>query len=84
VGACGHACAWGEKDVEDVLAAVDHGIEMGLIDADRSGMGGWTYGGILTNYVITQTRRFRAASSGANLGLVPARYKRPSRQAGRW
>jgi dipeptidyl aminopeptidase/acylaminoacyl peptidase len=57
-----------------VLAAVDHGIELGLVDADRLGVGGWSYGGILTNYVITRTQRFRAASSGASLGLVDANY----------
>jgi dipeptidyl aminopeptidase/acylaminoacyl peptidase len=37
------------------LAAVDHGIDMGMVDPDRLGVGGWSYGGILTNYVITQT-----------------------------
>ncbi|MEM6300589.1 MAG: S9 family peptidase [Pseudomonadota bacterium] len=66
--------AWGVKDVEDVLAAVDHGIEIGLVDEDRLGVGGWSYGGILTNYVITQSNRFKAASSGASLGLVAANY----------
>lgn len=70
----GTVAAWGEKDVEDVLAAVDHGIEMGLVDGDLLGVGGWSYGGILTNYVITQSTRFKAASSGASLGLVPANY----------
>ena len=38
------------------------------------GVGGWSYGGILTNYVITQTTRFKAASSGASFGLVTALY----------
>lgn len=66
--------AWGERDVADVLAAVDHGIEIGLVDPDRLGVGGWSYGGILTNYVITQTDRFAAAMSGASLGLVTANY----------
>jgi dipeptidyl aminopeptidase/acylaminoacyl peptidase len=70
----GTVAAWGQKDVEDVLAAVDHGIEMGMVDPDRLGVGGWSYGGILTNYVITQSQRFKAASSGASLGLVPANY----------
>lgn len=70
----GTVAAWGNKDFEDVMAAVDHGIETGLVDADRLGVGGWSYGGILTNYVITQTTRFKAASSGASLGLVTANY----------
>jgi len=70
----GTVAAWGEKDYQDVMAAIDHGIEIGLVDADRLGVGGWSYGGILTNYVITQTTRFKAASSGASLGLVTANY----------
>lgn len=70
----GTVAAWGDKDFEDVMAAVDHGISIGLVDADRLGVGGWSYGGILTNYVITQTTRFAAAISGASLGLVTANY----------
>lgn len=70
----GTVAAWGNKDFEDVMAAVDHGISIGLVDADRLGVGGWSYGGILTNYVITQTTRFDAAISGASLGLVTANY----------
>ena len=70
----GTVAAWGDKDFQDVMAAVDHGIEIGLVDPDRLGVGGWSYGGILTNYVITQTTRFKAAMSGASLGLVTANY----------
>lgn len=70
----GTVAAWGQKDFQDVMAAVDHGIEIGLTDPDRLGVGGWSYGGILTNYVITQTTRFNAAMSGASLGLVTANY----------
>jgi dipeptidyl aminopeptidase/acylaminoacyl peptidase len=57
---------WGNKDFEDVMAAVDALIDRGVADADRLGVGGWSYGGILTNYVITQTDRFKAAISGAS------------------
>lgn len=70
----GTVADWGNKDVEDVMAAVDHGIELGFVDPDRLAVGGWSYGGILTNYVITQTTRFRAAASGASLGLITANY----------
>jgi dipeptidyl aminopeptidase/acylaminoacyl peptidase len=70
----GTVAAWGEKDYADVMAAIDHGIEIGIVDPDRMGVGGWSYGGILTNYVITQTQRFSAAMSGASLGLVAANY----------
>jgi len=57
---------WGHKDYEDVMAAVDHVIAMGVADADHLGVGGWSYGGILTDYVITKTGRFKAAVSGAS------------------
>jgi dipeptidyl aminopeptidase/acylaminoacyl peptidase len=70
----GTVAAWGENDYTDVMAAIDYAIEIGVVDADRIGVGGWSYGGILTNYVITQTQRFQAAVSGASLGLVTANY----------
>jgi dipeptidyl aminopeptidase/acylaminoacyl peptidase len=57
---------WGNKDFQDVMAAVDHAVQMGVADPDRLGVGGWSYGGILTNYVITKTGRFKAAISGAS------------------
>ncbi|MDH5344816.1 MAG: S9 family peptidase [Gammaproteobacteria bacterium] len=70
----GTVAAWGEKDFADAMAAVDHGIEIGIVDPERMGVGGWSYGGILTNFVITQTDRFKAAMSGASLGLTTANY----------
>src|SRR6185436_9691936 len=57
---------WGNKDYEDVLAAVDTAIAMGVADPDRLGVGGWSYGGILTDHVISKTTRFKAAISGAS------------------
>ncbi len=57
---------WGNRDFEDVMAGVDHAISIGLADPERLGVGGWSYGGILTNYVITKTNRFDAAVSGAS------------------
>jgi dipeptidyl aminopeptidase/acylaminoacyl peptidase len=57
---------WGNKDYEDVMAGVDHALETGFVDERRMGVGGWSYGGILTNYVITKTTRFAAAISGAS------------------
>jgi dipeptidyl aminopeptidase/acylaminoacyl peptidase len=56
---------WGNKDVQDVLAAVDHVVATGIADPERLGVGGRSYGGILTNYVIATDTRFRAAVSGA-------------------
>ena len=56
---------WGNKDVQDVLAAVDHVVQMGIADPNRLGVGGWSYGGILTDSVIASDPRFKAAISGA-------------------
>jgi dipeptidyl aminopeptidase/acylaminoacyl peptidase len=57
---------WGNKDYDDVMAAVDTAIAMGVADPDRLGVGGWSYGGILTDHVIAKTTRFKAAISGAS------------------
>jgi dipeptidyl aminopeptidase/acylaminoacyl peptidase len=65
---------WGVKDTKDAIAGVDHAIELGYADPDRLGVGGWSYGGILTNYVITQTDRFKAAVSGAADALFLSNY----------
>jgi dipeptidyl aminopeptidase/acylaminoacyl peptidase len=56
---------WGNKDYEDVIAGVDCAIAKGYADPNRLGVGGWSYGGILTNYVISKTTRFKGAISGA-------------------
>lgn len=56
---------WGGKDYEDLMAGVDHVIAMGIADPDRLGIMGWSYGGFMTSWVITQTKRFKAASIGA-------------------
>lgn len=65
---------WGNKDFEDVLAGVDYAIEEGYADPDRLGVGGWSYGGILTNYVITKSQRFEGAITGASEVLYIANY----------
>ncbi|UCG89447.1 MAG: S9 family peptidase [Gemmatimonadota bacterium] len=65
---------WGNKDYEDVMAGVDYAIEQGYADPDRLGVGGWSYGGILTDHVITKTDRFKAAITGASEVLYVANY----------
>jgi dipeptidyl aminopeptidase/acylaminoacyl peptidase/tetratricopeptide (TPR) repeat protein len=65
---------WGNKDYEDVMAAVQHAIAEGVADPDRLGVGGWSYGGILTNYVISKTDRFKAAISGSSISNILAGY----------
>jgi dipeptidyl aminopeptidase/acylaminoacyl peptidase len=65
---------WGNKDSQDVLAAVDYAVAQGVADPNRLGVGGWSYGGILTNQVIARDRRFKAAISGAGLSNALAGY----------
>ncbi|MGB5341427.1 MAG: S9 family peptidase [Thermoanaerobaculia bacterium] len=66
--------AWGEPDYEDVMAAVDSVIERGWADPDRLAVSGWSYGGMLTNHVITKTDRFKAAATGASATLYVVNY----------
>jgi len=56
---------WGGMDYQDLMAGVDHVIQMGVADPDRLGVMGWSYGGFMTSWIITQTKRFQAASIGA-------------------
>jgi dipeptidyl aminopeptidase/acylaminoacyl peptidase len=56
---------WGVKDTADVLAAVEYAVEIGVADAGRLGLGGHSYGGILTDQVIARDARFKAAVSSA-------------------
>jgi dipeptidyl aminopeptidase/acylaminoacyl peptidase len=65
---------WGNKEVLDLLGAVDEAVKMGAADPDRLGIGGWSYGGILTDYTIATTPRFKAAISGAGSALQLAMY----------
>ncbi len=66
--------AWGEKDSKDVLAAVDYLVSSGIADPDRLGVGGHSYGAILTDQVIARDRRFKAAVSDAGQGNAIAGY----------
>jgi dipeptidyl aminopeptidase/acylaminoacyl peptidase len=66
--------AWGSVDVQDVLSAVDDAVARGIADPNRLGVGGWSYGGMLTNYVIASDPRFKAATSGASISNIFAGY----------
>ncbi len=57
--------AWGLGDLPDVLAGVDYVVGLGVADADRLGVGGWSYGGFFTAWTIGHTDRFKAAVAGA-------------------
>ena len=65
---------WGHYEVEDLQAGVDHVIKMGVADPDRLGVGGWSYGGILTDYLIASDTRFKAATSGAGTAFTVSFY----------
>jgi dipeptidyl aminopeptidase/acylaminoacyl peptidase len=56
---------WGHKEVEDLLAGVDAAVAAGIADPTRLAIGGWSYGGILTDYTLASDGRFRVAFSGA-------------------
>jgi len=66
--------AWGIKDYEDLMEGVDYVVSKGFIDSDKMGVGGWSYGGMQTDTVITKTDRFKAATAGAGIGNHFAGY----------
>ncbi len=65
---------WGNKEVMDIHGSVDHLVKEGIADPDRLGIGGWSYGGILTDYSIATDTRFKAAASGAGSALQLSLY----------
>jgi dipeptidyl aminopeptidase/acylaminoacyl peptidase len=65
---------WGHLEVEDILAGVDYLVRSGLADPERLGVGGWSYGGLLTDYCIASDTRFKAAISGAGSGNQLGEY----------
>ena len=65
---------WGNKEVLDILGSADYLVQKGIADPDRLGIGGWSYGGILTNYTIATDPRFKAAASGAGSSLQLTMY----------
>lgn len=65
---------WGNKDFQDDIAMVDYAITEGLADPEKLGVGGWSYGGISTDFIITQTTRFKAAISGAGATKFDSMY----------
>jgi dipeptidyl aminopeptidase/acylaminoacyl peptidase len=68
------AADWGNKEVMDLLGAVDALVAAGIADPDRLGIGGWSYGGILTDYTIATDTRFKAAYSGAGTAFPLSLY----------
>ncbi len=65
---------WGNKEVIDLHGAVDYLVKKGIADPNKLGVGGWSYGGILTDYLIASDTRFKAACSGAGTGFTLSLY----------
>ena len=61
---------WGNKDFQDDMAMVDYAVAQGIADPDKLGVGGWSYGGMSTDFIIAQTTRFKGAISGASIALI--------------
>lgn len=59
--------SWGDEDYDDVMAGVDAALARYPVDEDRMGVTGYSYGGFLTNWIITQTDRFASAVAGAGI-----------------
>jgi dipeptidyl aminopeptidase/acylaminoacyl peptidase len=58
---------WGGGDYNDLMSGVDYLIKMGLADPERLGVMGWSYGGFMTSWIITHSKRFKVASVGAGV-----------------
>jgi dipeptidyl aminopeptidase/acylaminoacyl peptidase len=65
---------WCGKEVQDLVAAIDHVVAAGIADPERLAVGGWSYGGILTDCLIATTTRFKAAVSGAGSSLFTSMF----------
>jgi dipeptidyl aminopeptidase/acylaminoacyl peptidase len=65
---------WGDKEVVDLLGAMDYMQQQPYVDANRLGIGGWSYGCILTDYTNATDQRFKAATCGAGSALQLAMY----------
>jgi dipeptidyl aminopeptidase/acylaminoacyl peptidase len=65
---------WGNKDYQDDMAMVDYALAQGIADPEKLGVGGWSYGGMSTDFIIAQTTRFKAAISGAGIALLPSGF----------
>lgn len=65
---------WGGGDFRDVMAGVDALIARGVADPKRLGIGGWSYGGYMSAWAVTQTTRFRASVSGAPVIDLASEY----------
>jgi dipeptidyl aminopeptidase/acylaminoacyl peptidase len=65
---------WGNGDYQDIQSGIDYLVKSGIADADKLGIAGWSYGGYMTAWTVTQSNRFKAASLGAGLTNLYSMY----------
>lgn len=65
---------WGNGDYKDIMTGVDELIKRGIADSLRMAYAGWSYGGYLANWIVSQTDRFKAISCGAGLSNMYSMY----------
>jgi dipeptidyl aminopeptidase/acylaminoacyl peptidase len=65
---------FGGGDFRDIMAGVDHVLKTQPVDENRLGIIGWSYGGYMTMWAVTQTQRFRAAVAGAGVANMQSYY----------
>jgi dipeptidyl aminopeptidase/acylaminoacyl peptidase len=65
---------FGHGDLRDILTGVDHILKTVPVDKDRLAIAGWSYGGYMTMWAVTQTQRFRAAIAGAGIANWQSYY----------
>ena len=65
---------WGNGPFQDIMAGVNFLVERGIADPDRLGIGGWSYGGYMSAWAVTQTSRFKAAVMGAGISNLKSFY----------
>jgi dipeptidyl aminopeptidase/acylaminoacyl peptidase len=73
---------WGGGDYKDLIAVMDHVLAQGETDPNRLGIGGWSYGGEMSEWAITQTDRFKAAVAGAGVYDQQAEFETEGGSAG--
>lgn len=66
--------SWGEADYKDIMTGVDDLISRGIADPDRLGVMGASYGGFMTDWIVTQTGRFKAASTASSITDLADEY----------
>jgi dipeptidyl aminopeptidase/acylaminoacyl peptidase len=65
---------WGGGDFKDVMAGLKDLIDRGIADPERLGIGGWSYGGYMAEWAVTQTTQFKAAVSGAGMSNLISEF----------